>query len=415
MRQSVLLLVFCLAGVEAAAGADLAKYSGNYLLRDGQVIAIAEWELSTDAPHILAFTNLETGRFGALTPATENEFTLNAGLLSGPVVATIHFEEQDGHVVGLQYRSDNPLKRRARRIPIRSEAVTIRSGEAVLGGTLYMPAGKGPFPAVVLVPAGRLHRTATATFPNFFLSQGLAVLAYDRRKETASFETYARDAVAAVAVLRAHKRIDAKRVGLWGHSQGGWLSLVGAAVSDTVSFVISHSGMLVPAWRQELYRLEAEALADGMDPREVSGAVAFEAELMHVAQAGSGWEELEARLKSAEKGGWIDLVYKPASLEELQSVWENDFSFDPREWAGRVHQPVLALFGGLDQSTPIESAANLIRARQGRPGLTVRFFPTANHAFLEAITGGNAEIMGLSRFAPGMFEEMRRWLRETLH
>jgi hypothetical protein len=46
--------------------------------------------------------------------------------------------------------------------------------------------------------------------------------------------------------------------------------------------------------------------------------------------------------------------------------------------------------------------------------LTEMFFPTANHAFLDATTGGNHEIPNLQRFAPGMFEAMRRWLRSNV-
>ncbi len=413
MRRLPCPLALCLLVAPAVHGSDLAKYGGNYVQRDGDVIAIAEWEIDPSAPHVLAFTRFATGRFGVLEPRKENEFSLTAGILGGAPVATILFEEKDGRVVALQYRPERAPALKARRAAIRSDEVMIRSGGAEFGGTLHVPPGEGPFPAVVLVPAGRLHRTATATFPNFFLSQGLAVLAYDRRRDTAPFETYAADAVAAVNELRTRKTIDGKRIGLWGHSQGGWISLVSAASSDAVSFVIDHSGMLVPAWQQELYRLSTEALADGVDPRDVGAAVSYQTDLMHVAQTGAGWDELIGRLKAAGKAGWIDLVYRPASLEELQRAWRNDFSFDPRPFAGRVRQPVLALFGGLDRSTPIESAANLVNARSGRPGLTIRFFPTANHAFLEAVTGGNSEIPGLTRFAPGMFEEMRAWLREN--
>jgi dienelactone hydrolase len=90
------------------------------------------------------------------------------------------------------------------------------------------------------------------------------------------------------------------------------------------------------------------------------------------------------------------------------------FLFDPRPFAARVHQPVLALFGGLDKSTPVESAANLENAMISKEKLTIEFFPTANHAFLAAKTGGNSEIAALSHFAPGMFASMHRWLRSNV-
>jgi hypothetical protein len=52
-----------------------------------------------------------------------------------------------------------------------------------------------------------------------------------------------------------------------------------------------------------------------------------------------------------------------------------------------------------------------VNAVADRRKLTIEFFPTANHAFLEAKTGGNGEIPTLSQFAPGMFVSMHRWLR----
>src|SRR4029453_14423980 len=108
------------------------------------------------------------------------------------------------------------------------------------------------------------------------------------------------------------------------------------------------------------------------------------------AASGEGWSGIAAELATVPPPAWHDLVYKPASLSELQDVWRNDFSFDPRLFIAGVRQPVLALFGGLDRSTPIESAAHLTRALGPTGAVTVEFFPTADHAFLEARTGGNA-------------------------
>jgi pimeloyl-ACP methyl ester carboxylesterase len=169
--------------------------------------------------------------------------------------------------------------------------------------------------------------------------------------------------------------------------------------------------MVVPAWQQELFRVAAEAEADGVPPGDIDAALRFERQLMSVARTGSGWDALAKAMRADSAASWMSLVYQPASLTDLMRVWQNDFSFDPRPYAKQVRQPVLALFGGLDKSTPIESSANLANAIKPRTNLTIAFFPTANHAFLDAITGGNAEVPALSRFAPGMFDAMRVWLR----
>jgi dienelactone hydrolase len=413
MRPISMMFLSLLSALITSAP-DFTAYAGNYRVTPNEVIAIAEWELDPGSPHVLAFTNLTTGRIGVLAEVGNDEYSLREGLLAGPEVASIHFIRSGGRVTALIYAPSRGQSIRAQRIATRREELTVDAGDVRLGATLYLPAGRGPFPVIVIVPAGAVGRTAPATFPNFFLAEGFAVLAYDRRPGSAPFTTYAADAVAVVDQLRRRADVDPRNVGLWGHSQGGFVSLVAASQSPAIAFVIDHSGMLLPAWQQELYRLAAEARADDVAPEDVAKALAFEVRLMAVAANGQGWPEIAETMRANDKAAWMDLVYKPSSLEELQRVWRNDFSFDPRPSAARVQQPVLALFGGLDKSTPIESSANLVSAMADRRKLTIEFFPTANHAFLEANTGGNAEIPTLSQFAPGMFVSMHRWLRANV-
>ena len=392
MSMTVGALVLLLAASGDGA-TDFAGVVGNYRLSPDHILAIAEWEVEPGAPHLLAFTDLRTGRIGVLHEAGHDEVTLSAGLMSGGEAARLHFERVGGRVVALTLGERGQRPRRAERIEDRAREITIDADSGPLQGTLWIPPGKGPFPAIVLVPAGAVGRTAPATFTNFFLNEGFAVLAYDRRPGSAGFESHAADAVAAVETLRRRPEVKRDLVGLWGHSQGGWLSLMAAGRSPSVAFVIDHSGMLVPAWRQELYRLAAEATADSVAPEAVEEAVNFEMRLMRVAASGEGWSGIATELALAPAPRWHDLVYKPASLAELQRVWRNDFSFDPRPSVAAVRQPVLALFGGLDRSTPIESGAHLMHALGSTGAVTVEFFPTANHAFLDAKTGGNAEIL----------------------
>ena len=409
--SAICLALLSFLSASVAVTPDFPAYVGNYRLSANEVIAIAEWELDPSLPHVLAFTNLKTGRIGVLTELGGDEFALHEGLLAGAQVAAIHFVRSRDRVIALIYTPAAGQLLRAQRVETRREELTIDAGDVKLGATLYLPAGRGRFPMIVIVPAGAVGRTASAIFPNCFVAEGFGVLVYDRRPGSAQFTTYAADAVAAVEYLRRRGDVDAHNIGLWGHSQGGWVSLVAASQSPAISFVIDHSGMLLPAWQQDLYRVGAEARADGVIEEDVARAVEFEARLMTVAAKGEGWPAVAETMRANEKASWMELVYKPSSLDELQRVWRNDFSFDPRPFAGRVRQPVLALFGGLDKSTPIESAANLANAVPDREKLTIEVFPTANHAFLEARTGGNTEIPSLSHFAPGMFASMHRWLR----
>ncbi len=84
---------------------------------------------------------------------------------------------------------------------------------------------------------------------------GYAVFIYDRRgsgrstgkRAGADFNTLADDGVAALRMLAADKRIDAKKVGFWGLSRGGWLSVLAASRAPQAAFAISISAPLTTA------------------------------------------------------------------------------------------------------------------------------------------------------------------------
>src|ERR1700704_3121951 len=295
---AIWLAILSFASASIVAAPDFAAYVGNYQLAPGEVIAIAEWEVDPSAPHMLAFTNLKTGRIGVLTELGGDEYGLHEGLLAGAQVASIHFVRSGDRVTSLIYSPSGGQPLRAPRADTRREQLDIDAGDVKIGATLYLPVGRGPFPVIVVVPAGAVGRTASATFPNFFVAEGFGALVYDRRPGSAPFTTYAADAVAIVEYLRKRADVDARHVGLWGHSQGGWVSLVAAAQSPVISFVIDHSGMLLPAWQQELYRVAAEARADGVAEEDIARALEFESRLMTVAAKGQGWPEIVETMRA---------------------------------------------------------------------------------------------------------------------
>lgn len=71
---------------------------------------------------------------------------------------------------------------RAVHLSFRQEEVRLANGDVTLAGTLTLPPGAGPFPAVVLVHgAGASLRDEDQNWQGFLASHGVASLSMDKR------------------------------------------------------------------------------------------------------------------------------------------------------------------------------------------------------------------------------------------
>ncbi len=148
--------------------------------------------------------------------------------------------------------------------PYRSEDVRY-SNEAAklkLAGTLTLPAGKGPFPAVILLTgSGAQDRDETIlghkpflVLADYLTRRGIAVLRVDDRGvggstgsiATSTTEDFAGDALAGVAFLKQRTEIDPAKIGLIGHSEGGLIAPIAAARSKDVAYIVMMAGTGLP-------------------------------------------------------------------------------------------------------------------------------------------------------------------------
>ncbi len=140
--------------------------------------------------------------------------------------------------------------------PYREEEVEYENPAAKvrLAGTLTVPTGAGPFPAVLLIAgSGDLDRDETINDHKVFLvladhltRQGIAVLRVDKRgvgKSTGDYGAattadFASDAEAGVAFLKSRPDINRRKIGLAGHSEGGLIAPLVASRDPSVAFVV---------------------------------------------------------------------------------------------------------------------------------------------------------------------------------
>ena len=320
--------------------------------------------------------------------------------------------------------------------PYRSEEVAVDSAPGVkLAGTLTLPSGKGPFPAVVLIAGSGAHdRDETifghkpfAVIADRLTRDGIAVLRMDKRGSAKSTGDYSSatdddfgvDAAAEVAFLRTRVDIDPARVGLIGHSEGGLVAPKVAAKDPRIAFIVLMAGPGVPL--SEVLRAQRAALAPAMgwNPEQITKAQAM---FDHVDAAMRGSkDQADARTQALQvikaEGG--DLTRAPgaadALADQLSSGWMRDLlHYDPRPTLAKVKCPILALNGSKDGQVPPRQNLPAIReATTGNPDVTIVELPGLNHLFQTANTGAVGEYADIEEtIAPIALDTMSAWIRK---
>jgi len=257
--------------------------------------------------------------------------------------------------------------------PYTAENVVIRTPAGhTLAGTLTLPHVAGPVPAVVLISgSGGQDRdssipgiTGYAPFRQIadtLMRRGIAVLRVDDRGTGASggdpavatTADLADDTRAAVAFLRARAEIDAERIALAGHSEGGIIAPLVAAEDGRIAAVALLAGQGWTGRRTSDSQLRAAWSSLGMSEAKMDSAKAINDPL---------------RERQAAQIPWLR--------------WWMDF--DPAPTLRRVRVPALVLQGGTDWQVAPEQAQAIAAALRegGNRDVTVRVFPTLNHLFL---------------------------------
>ena len=172
--------------------------------------------------------------------------------------------------------------------PYAQEDVTYDNPAAqgvTLAGTLTLPKGDGPFPAVILIsgsgPQNRdeelLGHKPFLVIADHFTRNGIAVLRFDDRgvgQSTGDFATatsadFATDVQAGVEYLKTRKEINARKIGLAGHSEGGLIAPMVAAKSADVAFIVLMAGPGVSG--DKVIRLQSRLIskAEGKSEQEI--------------------------------------------------------------------------------------------------------------------------------------------------
>jgi pimeloyl-ACP methyl ester carboxylesterase len=233
--------------------------------------------------------------------------------------------------------------------------------------------------------SGPSDRDNDVLFPpirEHLLRTGIAVCSFDKRGvggstgswQEAGIDEQSDDLLAALAVFEANSP-SGLPLGLFGHSQGGWVVVEAAGRGAPVAFVITNSGPGISPARQERYslanRLPGDRVPDVLAAYDAIAAVA---------------RERPTHAEALERLDTTGVPYR--QLEGLEFMFEDEaiwglcaklFDYDPAQALSRITVPVLALFGAADKITPAEESVVALRAAVRPERLQVEVFPDGDH------------------------------------
>lgn len=326
--------------------------------------------------------------------------------------------------------------------PYHTEEVTVPSvGEVRLAGTVVMPEGQGPFPAVVFVtgsgPQDRdealMGHRPFLVIADYLARHGIASLRYDDRgfaKSTGSFGTatsadFAADAEAAVRFLQRVPGIARNRVGILGHSEGGLIGPMIAARTRDVAFLVLMAGPGMPG--DSLSLLQLRRLAQTTAPQAVVDVmVNNNRRIFRAVEGGRDSADAVARVTAVKQeiiAGLPEDQRAAAALRfdqalpQLVRPWMRYFlTYDPRVALRNVRVPVLALGGTLDLQVPAkENLSGIDSALKAAANTDYRVveLPNLNHLFQTATTGSPAEYAKIEEtVAPAALELIASWINQ---
>jgi uncharacterized protein len=332
--------------------------------------------------------------------------------------------------------------------PYRSEDVTYenKAGGVTLAGTLTLPAGQGPFPAVLLITgSGPQDRDETILGHRPFLviadalsRRGIAVLRVDDRGvggssgsgSSSTSDDFANDALAGVAFLKSRKEIDPAKIGLIGHSEGGLIAPLAASRSRDVAFIILMAGTGLPG--TDILKAQGQliAKAEGASESGLKFARDSQQRLIDIflqendekvarTKLAAAMKEALAAMTDEEKKalGEAGSELSEAMTDRFNNAWFRFFlTFDPRPTLQKVRCPVLAVNGEKDLQVPSkENLAEIGKALRagGNPDVKTIQFPGLNHLFQPCKTGAPSEYAKIEiTIAPEVLKAIGDWIVE---
>lgn len=257
-----------------------------------------------------------------------------------------------------------------------------------LPGTLSVPKGDGPFPAVILVHGSGPNDRDETLGPNKpfkdlawgLASKNISVLRYDKRtrvhgakitsqKDTplTVYEECIEDTLYAAELLHSTEKIDQEKIFIVGHSLGGTLiPRIAPLETRTAGFIIM-AGATGPLEDLYIKQVTYIFMLDGKLTTE-------EKEILKETEAAVQKIKNLTQADSSEK--------KEKLLGAYPEYWLSLKGYVPADTARGIQRPLLILQGGRDYQVTEKDFENWKKALSSKNNVTFKFYPALNHLFI---------------------------------
>lgn len=269
------------------------------------------------------------------------------------------------------------------------QPLTLVNGNFELPGTLTIPNGDGPFPAVVLLQDVGPHDQDETVGPNKPLkdlawglaTRGVVVFRYTKRtlkygeqsnsdpaKLTVDDETMS-DAHAAVTLLGKQAKVDPKRIFVVGQGLGAYLAPRIAGNDPQIAGIIMLAANTRPLEQLLLDEVHYVAAKEG--------TASTADDQKQIAEVEEGVKKIES--PDLKPGEMITLLGSALP----SSYWLDLRSYKPIEAAEALKIPMLILQGDRDfQAPPATNFSEWKTALAGHGNVTLKLYPNLNHFFI---------------------------------
>lgn len=277
-----------------------------------------------------------------------------------------------------------------------SQEIKFDGANVSLAGTLLLPkleSGKRA-PAVLIIPGSRQSQRDGLAFgaakqpiyrdlAEHLSSRGYVTLRYDKRcvgasqcVKPASFNDYVDDAQGGIDYLRKHPQVDAGRVFIFGHSEGGLIAAtIGATTDERLAGVIlaaTPGRTLTKLLREQIQNRMAEA---GKPEKDIADFLVKYDRVLRGLMAGlTDFSSAKLNEKDPYDAMLVDLINEREIVVPL-------LINDPLQVVHNIKFPVLALQGKKDVQVSVKDAQFMEEAmkRMQHPDATVVVLDDVDH------------------------------------